>query len=76
MANKKPLKISSGQLQEFETGDTVPAANIELDTDGTLAANSDSAIASQKAVKTYVTANAGGITLGKAVTISNGYFTM
>lgn len=32
----------------------------QLDTDGTLAADSDSLIATQKAVKTYVDANAGG----------------
>jgi hypothetical protein len=32
----------------------------QLDTDGTLAANSDSKIATQKAVKTYVDASAGG----------------
>src|SRR6266853_71742 len=32
-----------------------------LDTDGTLAANSDVKVASQKAVKTYVTVNAGGV---------------
>lgn len=33
---------------------------IDLDTDGALAANSDTKIASQKAVKTYVDAHAGG----------------
>jgi len=60
MANKKPLKIESGQVQEFASGDTLGAAYVEMDTDGTLAANSDTMIASQKAVKTYVDANSGG----------------
>lgn len=36
------------------------AAALDVDTDGTLAANSDSKIATQKAVKTYVNATAGG----------------
>lgn len=35
-------------------------ASTALDTDGTLAANSDSKVASQKAVRTYVAANSGG----------------
>jgi hypothetical protein len=35
-------------------------ANIDIDTDGTLAANSDAKVASQKAVKTYVDAHTGG----------------
>lgn len=35
-------------------------ANIDIDTDGTLAANSDAKVASQKAVKTYIDAHTGG----------------
>lgn len=35
------------------------ASTLDFDTDGTLAANSDAKIATQKAVKTYVTAHAG-----------------
>jgi hypothetical protein len=35
------------------------AAVLDIDTDGTLAGDSDSAIPTQKAVKTYVDANAG-----------------
>lgn len=60
MANVLPIVLNTnGQLERIQSGDTVPAANIELDTDGTLAANSDTKIASQKAVKTYIAANGG-----------------
>jgi len=37
----------------------IKGKQVELDTDTTLAANSDEVIASQKAVKAYVTANSG-----------------
>ncbi len=43
----------------------------QLDTDGTLAANSDSKIASQKAIKTYVDAHSGGV-IGAANFNGNG----
>jgi len=46
MAKTTDIKISVDEL-------------VDLDTDGTLAANSDGKIPSQKAVKTYVDANAG-----------------
>lgn len=48
-------------------------STLDSDTDGTLAANSDSKIATQKAVKTYVDANAGGggLTRGQAIDLSN-----
>lgn len=45
---------------------------IVLDTDGTLAADSDTRVATQKAVKTYVAANAGGTSLGKVLAINAG----
>lgn len=37
---------------------------VVLDTDGTLAANSDIIVPSQKAIKTYVAANGGGVSAG------------
>lgn len=37
------------------------SSTIDTDTDGTLTANSDTKLATQKAVKTYVDANAGGL---------------
>lgn len=43
----------------FATSSGIPLSY--LDTDGTLAADSDTKVASQKAVKTYVDANAGGL---------------
>jgi hypothetical protein len=44
------------------------AALVTLDVDGTLAANSDSNISSQKAVKTYVTTSISALALGTAST--------
>ncbi len=46
-----------------------PTIAVVTDTDGTLAANSDAKIATQKAVKTYVDANAGASTNVKTVAI-------
>lgn len=47
------------------TGDAIPFSY--LDTDDTLAGNSDAKVASQKAVKTYVAANAGGVIDGQEI---------
>jgi len=53
----------------FNTG----VSGTAIDTDGTLAANSDTLLASQKAVKTYVTNNSGGAwTTYSAVTPTTG----
>ena len=48
-------------------------STLASDTDGTLAANSDTRVATQKATKTYVDATvaSGGLTLGKALALSN-----
>jgi hypothetical protein len=46
---------------DLQSALTAKLDDSQLDTDGTLAANSDTKIASQKAVKTYVVANAGGV---------------
>lgn len=60
--------------------DTAPIQNLSfddlsfwIDDDGTLAANSDKLLATQKAVKTYVDANAGGgeMTRGKVLDAFN-----
>ena len=55
-----PGSSTDGHLVQFDgaTGKLLKDG-IALDTDGTLAANSDGAVASQKAVKTYVTASLG-----------------
>ena len=50
---------SSATAQAAAEAASIPAS--ALDTDGTLAANSDTKVPSQKAVKTYVDAHAGGI---------------
>ena len=48
----------------------------DIDTDGTLAANSDAVVPSQKAVKTYVAANSGngGLSRGKTIVLINQIF--
>jgi hypothetical protein len=56
----KVQQVTNNRLLGNVSGGTANVAEVTLDTDGTLAANSDSVIATQKAVKTYVTANAGG----------------
>jgi hypothetical protein len=48
--------------------DAGTAASKDSDTDGTLAANSDSKVSTQKAVKTYVDAHAGGAWTAKTTT--------
>ena len=64
-----------GNLVTPSTGAVDPAKILPtsyLDTDGTLAANSDTKIATQKAVKTYVDANAQTLTKGTASDINTG----
>lgn len=56
--NNTQLINGAGYLTSYTETDPVFAA--ALDTDSTLAANSDTKVASQKAVKAYVAANAGG----------------
>jgi hypothetical protein len=74
-AKKPVVLTSTGQWQQIQTGDFVPisaggtgatdaagaraALGLTIDTDGTMAANSDTVIPSQKAVRTYVAANGG-----------------
>ena len=56
-----PASSTDGHFAQFDgTTGKLLKDTIALDTDTTLAANSDTRVASQKAVKTYVTANAGG----------------
>lgn len=60
MANKKPIVLNGGQREVIQAGDLIDIATLPIDTDGTFAANSDTVIPTQKAVKTYFTANSGG----------------
>lgn len=53
------LKIGNGAT----AWNSLAYGGAPIDTDGTFAANSDSKTPSQKAVKTYVDANAGGTNL-------------
>lgn len=41
MADKTPLKIASGEIQQFQSGDTVPAANLS---DATTQSASDNSV--------------------------------
>lgn len=52
---------------DLENKNTQSLGTIVLDTDGTLAANSDAKVASQKATKTYVDANAGNVTASASI---------
>ena len=66
MANVVQLVIKNGKLTPLAAGDTPinasgQAFGGQVDTDGTLAANADARIASQKAVKTYVDSVAAGL---------------
>lgn len=56
-----PASSTSGNLASFNGtgGKAIQDAGVAVDADGTLAADSDARIATQKAVKTYVAANAG-----------------
>lgn len=49
-----PIKYAGGVFGQFASDDTIPALYLPIDTDGTLAANSDSKIATQKAVRSAV----------------------
>ena len=60
MASKKPIVINNGQQEQIQSTDVVDIVTLPVDTDGTLTADSDNLIPTQKAVKTYVDANAGG----------------
>jgi hypothetical protein len=73
------LATAARRLFGRVTAGSGPGEEIVLDTDGTLAANSDDIVASQKAVKTYVDAHGGGgitwtvITGDQTAVINNGY---
>lgn len=56
MTDATPLKLTSGIFGQFAPGDVVPTSHLPIDTDATLAADSDTLIATQKAVKGYVDA--------------------
>jgi hypothetical protein len=65
-------RLSDTRTPTDGTVTTAKLASGVLDVDGTLAANSDTKVPSQKAVKTYVDANAGGgggATVTKRVTV-------
>lgn len=49
-----------------------PLSGTGIDIDGTMAANSDTVVPSQKAVRTYVAASAGGLSAGTAINIAAG----
>src|SRR6266446_6839505 len=57
-----PVSSTDSDFAQFNgaSGELLKDGGISLDTDGTLAANSDSKIPSQKAAKTYADAHAGG----------------
>ncbi len=59
------LTPSSGKIPYFTSG--TAASLLTLDTDGTLAANSDTTLASQKAVKTYTDTKVNGLSWKQAV---------
>jgi hypothetical protein len=65
-----PASAVSGQLASFSgtTGKLIADSGLALDTDGTLAANSDTKIASQKAVKTYAQPKSTDLTAIAALT--------
>lgn len=56
----KVQQVANSKLLGRTTAGTGNVEEVSLDTDGTLAGNSDIKVPSQKAVKTYVDANAGG----------------
>lgn len=70
--------VSDTGLLKYRTGNEILSdigaiASSYLDTDGTLAANSDSKIATQKAVKTYVDAGANASSVGGRLYLFNAY---
>jgi hypothetical protein len=69
-----PSSATNLDFVQFDgtTGKLIKDGGLALDTDGTLAANSDSKIPSQKAVKTYVAAHGGHLTTGSGVPTSTG----
>lgn len=52
--------LTPGNLQRADAHGNIEDAGVSVDTDASLAANSDAKIASQKATKAYVDAHAGG----------------
>jgi hypothetical protein len=64
---KSILAIANTDVSGLGTASTLP-----FDTDGTLAANDDAHVPTDKAVRTYVTANAGGVSLGKIYAMASG----
>lgn len=55
MGSVIPLKLGTdGVFGQFASGDTIPSSFLPVDTDGTLAADSDTVIATQKASKAYM----------------------
>ncbi len=54
MTDRRPIVLNGGEAEVLQTGDLLPIATLPADTDGSLAANSDLILATQKAVKTYV----------------------
>lgn len=66
-----PASATSGDIATFSGagGKLIQDSGLALDVDGTLAANSDAKLASQKATKTYVDAHAGGsaVAVGRAL---------
>lgn len=64
-----PASAVDGDFAQFDgtSGKLIKDGGLSRDTDGTLAANSDSKIPSQKAVKTYVDAKVAGLSWKQAV---------
>lgn len=63
-----PASSTSGDLARFNgtTGKVIEDSGLSLDTDGTMAANSDSKLPSQKSVRTYIGAIITALGLGTA----------
>jgi len=73
---KVELATDAETITGTDTARAVTPANItgKIDTDGTLAGNSDTRIPSQKAVKTYVDAQGSGVDTAPANLLKNGNF--
>jgi hypothetical protein len=56
-----PASATNSDFAQFDgtTGKLIKDGGLALDTDGTMAANSDAKVASQKAIRTFIAANAG-----------------
>lgn len=53
MADATPLKLTNGIFGQFASGDVIPTSFLPVDTDGTLSADSDSLVPTQRAAKAY-----------------------